>query len=332
MTIVAAADGSSLGNPGPAGWCWYIDDERWAAGGWPSGTNNQGELHAVLALLEATAGTSEPLRILCDSQYVINSVTKWRHGWKKNGWRKKSGQPVLNVDYMKAIDAALVGRSVEFEWVKGHSGHTLNEAADSRARAVAEAYQRGSTPNSGPGYTGEPVSTATDTPPRHGGRRGDAPTTTPDVGGAQSPQELHKECGLFDLPDQALSSNSGDGQVGVVATKDADKRCDDRDLCLTPLSAAAQLLPGAPTANSSRLDHGAASVIVTDGTTSRQSTGDEAVLQELARWDASCTTHGPVATTLCVSENGPTPSVTVAAVWVRSEEGWDPTTVTIYRP
>ena len=52
--IIAAADGSALGNPGPAGWAWYIDDNHWAAGGWEHGTNNMGELKAVLDLFEAT--------------------------------------------------------------------------------------------------------------------------------------------------------------------------------------------------------------------------------------------------------------------------------------
>ena len=75
--IIAAADGSSLSNPGPAGWAWYVSDDIWAAGGWPHGTNNMGELMAVLDLLRSTAHRDEPLTILCDSQYVINSLTKW---------------------------------------------------------------------------------------------------------------------------------------------------------------------------------------------------------------------------------------------------------------
>ena len=77
MTIVAAADGSALGNPGPAGWAWYVDDDRWAAGGWPKAMNNQGELTAVLQLLRATKDTGEPLHILCDSQYAIKACTEW---------------------------------------------------------------------------------------------------------------------------------------------------------------------------------------------------------------------------------------------------------------
>jgi len=151
MTITAAADGSALGNPGPAGWAWYVDDERWRAGGWPRATNNQGELMAVLDLLRATADIDEPLRVLCDSQYVINSVTQWMPGWKRRGWRKADGKPVMNRELLEALDAALAGRDVSFEWVKGHVGHPLNEAADQRARAVAEAFQAGTTPDHGPG-------------------------------------------------------------------------------------------------------------------------------------------------------------------------------------
>lgn len=153
--IVAAADGSALSNPGPAGWAWYIDEECWQAGGWPLGTNNMGELQAVLALLQATESVAaEPLKVLCDSQYVINSVTKWLPGWKRKGWRKADGKPVLNQDLLKALDTALAGRDVSFEWVRGHTGHLMNEAADAKARAVATAYKDGTTINRGPGFRG----------------------------------------------------------------------------------------------------------------------------------------------------------------------------------
>ena len=102
MTITAAADGSALGNPGPAGWAWYVNDDCWRAGGWPHGTNNQGELMAVLDLFRATAHVpDEELRVLCDSQYVINSITKWMPGWKRKGWRKADGKPVLNVELLR---------------------------------------------------------------------------------------------------------------------------------------------------------------------------------------------------------------------------------------
>lgn len=157
MTLIAAADGSSLGNPGPAGWAWYVNDDCWAAGGWESSTNNRGELTAVLMLLQATEAVGladEDLLIQCDSQYVINSLTKWRHGWKKRGWRKADGKPVLNADLVKDLDAALSGRTVRFEWVRGHVGHPMNEAADSRARGAATAYQQGRPVPSGPGWPG----------------------------------------------------------------------------------------------------------------------------------------------------------------------------------
>jgi len=152
VTIVAAADGSALGNPGPAGWAWYVDDDRWSAGGWPHGTNNQGELMAVIDLLESTAHLDDDLRILCDSQYVINAVTKWMAGWKRKGWRKADGAPVLNRELLERLDRALQGRRYTFEWVKGHAGHDLNEAADVRARAVATAYQKGDPIPIGPGW------------------------------------------------------------------------------------------------------------------------------------------------------------------------------------
>ncbi|WP_407358751.1 ribonuclease HI [Microbacterium sp. LTA6] len=154
MTITAAADGSALGNPGPNGWAWYIDDANWAAGGSPHGTNNQGELQAVLELLRATAGSDEKLVIECDSRYVIDSVTKWMPGWKRRGWRKADGGPVLNRELIEGIDEAMRGRDIRFEWVKGHAGHPLNEAADERANAAAKAYQQKQEPRRGPGFVG----------------------------------------------------------------------------------------------------------------------------------------------------------------------------------
>lgn len=166
--IIAAADGSALGNPGPAGWAWYIDDDHWASGGWAHGTNNMGELKAVLDLFEATASRPEAkLRVYCDSQYVINSLTKWMPGWKKKGWKKSDGKPVLNRDLLEALDRALTGRDYEFIWVKGHAGHELNEKADSLANGAARAYQEGRKPAHGPGFgasaagrEGEPAASA----------------------------------------------------------------------------------------------------------------------------------------------------------------------------
>ena len=211
MTIIAAADGSALGNPGPAGWAWYVDDSRWHAGGWPHGTNNQGELMAVLDLFRATAHLpDEPLHILCDSQYVINCVTKWMPGWKRRGWKKADGKPVLNVDLLHQIDAELAGRTYTFEWVKGHAGHALNEAADERARACALAFQSGTAPVEGPGFDG--ASTAVALGGAHELTRRAFPEGTarePSSGASQGPALLEAERpldaqqpGLFD--DEAL--------------------------------------------------------------------------------------------------------------------------------
>ena len=210
MTITAAADGSALGNPGPAGWAWYVNDDCWHAGGWPHGTNNQGELMAVLDLFRATAHLpGEDLHILCDSQYVINSVTKWMPGWKRKGWRKSDGKPVLNVELLKEIDQALTGRKYTFEWVRGHAGHELNEAADERARAAALAYQQGVAARQGPGFVrpGDAPAPARQQATAAGQAAGQAQAAgqTPS-GGARTRElvgdpTLFGESGLFDEPD-----------------------------------------------------------------------------------------------------------------------------------
>ena len=159
--IIAAADGSSLSNPGPAGWAWFIDGDRWAAGGWKHGTNNMGELMAVLDLLRQTRNADDDLLVFCDSQYVINSLTKWMPSWKRRGWKKADGKPVLNVELLQDLDTELTGRRVTFEWVKGHAGHDLNEAADARARAAATAFQKGLPVDEGPGFAPDIVRTPT---------------------------------------------------------------------------------------------------------------------------------------------------------------------------
>ena len=200
MTITAAADGSSLGNPGPAGWAWYVDEDTWDAGGWPKGTNNLGELTAILRLLEATAETGEELHILADSQYAINVVSKWRLGWKKRGWTKADKKPIKNLELIQEIDRAMEGRRVTFEWVKGHAGHRMNERADDLARGCAEAYQAGRTPEPGPGF---------------GGSRGSAPAGQAS-GGATSASpapasvEVHDEATISDAPTNASRDDAAD--------------------------------------------------------------------------------------------------------------------------
>lgn len=203
MTTVVAVDGSALGNPGPAGWAWYVDENCWAAGGWPSSSNNRGELTALLELLKATASTNEELHVLADSQYVINSVTKWIAGWKANGWRKADKKPVVNVDLMQAIDKAITGRKVSFEWVRGHSGHPLNEAADDKARAAATAYQRHGSVERGPGWT-------------RGENKG---TTTTAPGSAQGSKSASKAASQPNKKEHAKTSASASGEVKTMSSQ-----------------------------------------------------------------------------------------------------------------
>ena len=203
MTITAAADGSSLGNPGPAGWAWYVDEDTWDAGGWPQGTNNLGELTAILRLLQATAETGEELHILADSQYAINVVSKWRLGWKKRGWTKADKKPIKNLELIQEIDRAMEGRRVTFEWVKGHAGHRMNERADDLARACAEAYQAGRTPEPGPGFGGGSARVSTSATQANEGDA-DAP--------AASPSATPHDATAADAPATASSSRGSSAE------------------------------------------------------------------------------------------------------------------------
>jgi ribonuclease HI len=148
--IVVATDGSCLRNPGPGGWCWFVSDDCWSAGAESATTNNRMELLSVSMLLEAVP-TEYPVHIQADSTYVIDALTKWRHGWKRRGWRTASGEPVKNRDLVEHLDVLMSERAPTFEWVRGHTGHAANEAADQRARAAAEALDAGRPWASGPG-------------------------------------------------------------------------------------------------------------------------------------------------------------------------------------
>ena len=196
MTITAAVDGSSLGNPGPAGWAWVISEDCWDAGGWPSGTNNLGELNAVLELLKATAQAGladEELHILADSQYAINVISKWSPGWKKRGWVKADKKPIKNLELIQEIDRAMQGRTVTFEWVKGHAGHPLNERADDAARSCAEAYRDGRAIPRGPGFASAAESTATEFEP-----------STPTAEAASAGREIPGNATDMETPEEAL--------------------------------------------------------------------------------------------------------------------------------
>lgn len=144
---IAATDGSALGNPGEAGWAWALtkdpDDltpDESDSGALGISTNNVGELRALLELLRSTPA-DQPLEVRMDSQYALNSASKWRHGWKRRGWRKADGKPVANQELMVDIDAAMEGRDIVFVWVKAHqmNGDPLNDFVDKAARAAARA-------------------------------------------------------------------------------------------------------------------------------------------------------------------------------------------------
>jgi ribonuclease HI len=141
--VVAACDGASKGNPGPAGWAWVVADssetpDRWESGPLGRATNNVAELTALERLLAAT-DPAVPLEIRMDSQYAMKAVTTWLPGWKRNGWKTAAGKPVANQDLVVRIDELLDGRSVEFRYVPAHQvdGDPLNDFADRAASQAA---------------------------------------------------------------------------------------------------------------------------------------------------------------------------------------------------
>ena len=118
------------------------DDHGYDAGGATNGTNQIGELCAVLEALRAHPGP-EPLLIESDSQYAINCSTKWVKGWKKNGWKTADRKPVKNEELWRRLDAALKQHKIEWKWVKGHAGDEMNERADALARAGMAPFKSG---------------------------------------------------------------------------------------------------------------------------------------------------------------------------------------------
>ncbi|MEV7217591.1 ribonuclease H [Kitasatospora cineracea] len=145
--VIAACDGAAKGNPGPAGWAFVVADgngapQRWEAGPLGRNTNNVGELTALQRLLEAT-DPALPLEVRLDSTYTRDAVTKWLHGWKRNGWKTAAGKPVANQELIQRIDALLAGRDVEFVYVPAHQvdGDPLNAVADKAASDAARTQQ-----------------------------------------------------------------------------------------------------------------------------------------------------------------------------------------------
>ncbi|GKQ33941.1 ribonuclease H [Streptomyces sp. A012304] len=145
--VVAACDGASKGNPGPAGWAWVISDDRTAPARWEAGplgraTNNVAELTALERLLAAT-DPDVPLEVRMDSQYAMKAVTTWLPGWKRNGWKTSAGKPVANQELVVRIDELLDGRDVDFRYVPAHQvdGDPLNDFADRAASQAASVQQ-----------------------------------------------------------------------------------------------------------------------------------------------------------------------------------------------
>lgn len=135
-TILIHTDGACSGNPGPGGWgaiLHWNGHEKELSGAEADTTNNRMELMAAIASLEALKRRSK-VRLVTDSTYVRDGVTKWIHGWKRNGWKTAAKKPVKNDDLWKRLDAIASKHDVSWEWVKGHAGHPENERADQLAR------------------------------------------------------------------------------------------------------------------------------------------------------------------------------------------------------
>ena len=136
-------DGACSGNPGPGGWGTIVrmgERERELSGGEPATTNNRMEMMAAIMGLEVLKRPCT-VNLFTDSTYVKDGVTKWIHGWKKNGLRTSDKKPVKNVELWQRLDAARAAHQVEWHWVKGHSGHPENERADALARAAISALR-----------------------------------------------------------------------------------------------------------------------------------------------------------------------------------------------
>ena len=138
-------DGACRGNPGPGGWAVLLrmgKKERELSGGEPLTTNNRMELTAAIKGLEAL---KRPCRVALhtDSQYVRDGITKWIHGWKRNGWRTSDRKPVKNAELWQELIEAVGPHRVEWHWVKGHSGHPENDRVDALACAEADRFKSG---------------------------------------------------------------------------------------------------------------------------------------------------------------------------------------------
>ena len=128
-------DGACRGNPGPGGWGALLrfgDDEKELCGGESETTNNRMELMAVIQALSALKRPCDVV-LTSDSTYVLKGIQEWMPNWKKSGWKTATKKPVKNVDMWKQLDDVIQRHTIDWQWVKGHSGHTENEIADQLA-------------------------------------------------------------------------------------------------------------------------------------------------------------------------------------------------------
>jgi ribonuclease HI len=125
-------DGACSGNPGPGGWAWAIDRDTWASGSEKASTNQRMEIRAAL---EAVTALDGPLVVVSDSTYVVNCFRdRWWAGWMKRGWINSQKKPVANRDLWEPLVRVVDERGdVAFHWVKGHSGHEMNDFVDQLA-------------------------------------------------------------------------------------------------------------------------------------------------------------------------------------------------------
>ncbi|TPG39733.1 ribonuclease HI [Sphingomonas koreensis] len=138
-SVEIATDGACKGNPGPGGWGAVIRSgarEKDLSGGEALTTNNRMELTAVIEALNALKRPCA-VTLSTDSRYVMDGLTKWIHGWRKNGWKTAARQPVKNADLWQSLVQACAPHKIAWQWVKGHAGHPDNERADKLASDAA---------------------------------------------------------------------------------------------------------------------------------------------------------------------------------------------------